>query len=161
MNEAVVVMKTGLSLLIIVALLSMARGGATEPLVVRCMGENISTLGDASAQGFQTHLDIVVPETLDRLLATASREGANLGPVDPWLIGLGEIEITVSLGEQHSLFKRTFIVTQIPTPIDSTLVGFYKINSYIQTLQADLWKQGKPFVLFDARNKQVVAGHCQ
>ena len=84
MNKAVVVMKTGLSLLISVALLSMTRVGATEPLVVRCIGENISTWGDSFSKDIQTRIDVVIPETLDRHLTTSSEKRSESRFVDPW-----------------------------------------------------------------------------
>ena len=163
MNEAVVVMKTGLSLLISVALLRMTRVGATEPLVVRCMGENMSTWGDSFSQDIQTRIDVVIPETLDRHLTTSSRKGELLDFVDPWPVGvgIGEIEITLSLGDYYSTSSRSkFIVTQIPDS-EHALIGFYKMDSDIQTLRAELWKKDKPFVFFDVTHIRVVSGHCR
>jgi hypothetical protein len=153
-------MKTGLSLLIGVVLLTITSVGATAPLVVRCIGESTTTWEDLAAKEIQMRIDVVIPEKLDRLMTMLSEKGEHLGLVDPWPVGVGDIEITLSLRGQSQSSRHKFIVTRMPDSANA-LIGFYKTNAYIQTLRADLWEKAKPFVFFDALNKQVVSGHCQ
>jgi hypothetical protein len=153
-------MKTRLALFIGVALLSITSIGAAAPLVVRCTGDHTTTWGDMGNQGIQTHIDVVIPEKLDQLMTLLSEKGEQLGLADPWPVGVGDIEVKLSIGNQSQSSRHKFIVTRMPDSANA-LIGFYKMSSYIQTLRADLWEKDKPFVFFDALNKQVVSGHCQ
>ena len=75
-------------------------------------------------------------------------------------VGIGTIQINEQMGAAKSSHRHKFIVTRLPGNGNS-LIGFYVTGPYVNSIRADLWKKGKPFIYFDSYNNEVIKGHCE
>ena len=130
-----------------------------SPLIVRCLGS--STIWGNTVK---IKIEITLPDKLDQVLTTSSLKDKNtelLQQPSPYTsVGMGTIQIIEQIGSQKSSHRHKFIVTRLPDSYNS-LIGFYVTGPYVNSIRADLWKKGKPFIYFDSYNNEIIKGHCE
>ena len=137
------------------ALAFYAPFAVASPLVVRC-----SATAPFRDTYLSVRIDIVLPSKLDKRLAVEMPDGRHQVVPDTPQVGTGTVEVTEHLGDAENSHRDEFIVTRLPGP-DNSLIGFYVVNSYVETIRADLWEEGKPFVYLDTYNNEVLRGSCE
>jgi len=139
-------------------LLCLANTAFASPLTVRCSAE--TTWGN---QTIQVLIDIALPDKADQHLFVADHDGKNMLVPDISSVGMGKIEISERLyvGSEHRHSHRhSFIVTRMPND-QRSLVGFYVVGTYVNSISAELWKEEKAFVYFDSYHNEVLRGKCE
>jgi hypothetical protein len=144
-----------LSFLLCLTVLDNVHAG---PLTVRCYGHR--PWGD---QIIEIEIEMVIPDKRDHVVSLYSPEKKNTEIPNITPVGISTIQISEKLGDSKSSHRHQFVVSRLPDERNS-LIGFYLINSYVNAIRADIWKEGKPFlylILIITRFFKVPANNLQ
>ena len=141
---------------LVLIILTQVTPAVANSLVVRCSAET-----HWWGETINIQIDIVLPEKADKIVAIGDNKGKDFVFPDIMTpVGLGSVEIIEKFGNTKQSHRHIFIVTRLPDESNS-LIGFYLVNSYVNTIRADLWKNPKTFIYFDTYNNEVLHGKCQ
>lgn len=128
-----------------------------NPLTVRCQGST-----KLWGKTIKVKIEIVLPDKIDKTLVTYLPENKSIDQLQLYgtKVGIGTIQINEQMGATKSSHRHKFIVTRLPSD-DNSLIGFYVTGPYVNSIRANLWEKGKPFIYFDSYNNEVIKGHCE
>lgn len=128
-----------------------------SPLTVRCSAK--ASFGNMP---IEVQIDIALPEKINKYIkyVFVSRDGKEVEVIEEISVGIGAIEITENAGGGKESHRHKFIVTRMPSDVNS-LIGFYTINQYVNSIRVEWWEKTKTFIYFDTYNNEVLRGTCR